>query len=118
MLVKVFDETVKTDVIKALENTEFDLSCTMEGKDIKVKLGTTKKEFIDAALKKIKTIHEGYKKNLVEVKRDLMHKIKKLEKILPQEQINLLEKDFNKHLTKVEDEIKKLIAEKEKEVKG
>ena len=83
MLVKVFDETVKTDVIKALEKSEFDLSCTMEGKDIKVKLGTTKKEFIDAALKKVKTHHESFKRDLKEVKSEMMSKVKKLEKILP-----------------------------------
>ena len=53
-MVKVFDEGVKDEVLKALTRSEFDVSCTMEGKDIKVKLGTSKKEFIDAAMKKIK----------------------------------------------------------------
>jgi len=42
---------VKDDVIKALNRSELDMNCTLEGKDIKVKLGTTKKETIDAALK-------------------------------------------------------------------
>ena len=85
LLVKIFDEAVKTEVIKALENSDFDLSCTMEGKDIRVKLGTTKKEFIDAALSKIKHVQESFKRDLKEVKAEMMSKIKKLEKILPQE---------------------------------
>lgn len=90
----------------------------MEGKDVRVKLGTTKKEFIDAALAKIKTLQESFKRDLKEVKTELMTKIKKLEKILPQEHINLLEKDFNKHLTKVEESVKKAVTGKEKEIKG
>ena len=51
LLVKIFDENVKDDVLKALARSEFDIQTTMEGKDIKVKLGTSKKEHIDAALK-------------------------------------------------------------------
>jgi len=51
LLVRVFDENVKDDVLKALSRSELDINCTLEGKDIKVKLGTTKKETIDAALK-------------------------------------------------------------------
>lgn len=51
LLVRIFDDNIKEDVIKALQRSEFDINCTMEGKDLKVKLGTTKKEIIDAALK-------------------------------------------------------------------
>lgn len=40
----------------------------MEGKDIRVKLGTTKKEHIDAALKKIKHLHDIYKKDIKEAR--------------------------------------------------
>ena len=54
LLVKVFDDNVKEEVLKALNRSDFEVNCTMEGKDIKVKLGTSKKEQIDAALKKIK----------------------------------------------------------------
>jgi ribosome recycling factor len=51
LLIKVFDENVKDDVIKAIARSEFDTNCTMEGKDIKVKLGSSKKEVIESALK-------------------------------------------------------------------
>lgn len=43
---------------------------------------------------------------------------KKLEKILPQDQIKLLEKDINKLNADAEDKAKKLIASKEKEIKA
>jgi ribosome recycling factor len=52
LMVRVFDENVKEDVIKALQRVQdMDLNVTVEGKDLKVKLGTSKKEHIDAALK-------------------------------------------------------------------
>ena len=52
LLVRVFDDAAKEDVIKALQRAQdFDMNVTVEGKDIKVKLGTSKKEHQDAALK-------------------------------------------------------------------
>jgi len=90
----------------------------MEGKDVRVKLGTTKKELIDAATKKIKQYHETFKKDLKEARHDVMMTQKKLEKILPQDQIKLLEKDINKLNADAEDKAKKLIASKEKEIKA
>ena len=46
-MIKVFDEGVKDEVFKALAREELDMSVTTEGKDIKVKLGTTKKEVVE-----------------------------------------------------------------------
>ena len=52
LLVRVFDEAAKEDVIKALQRSQdYDMNVTVEGKDIKVRLGTSKKEHMDAALK-------------------------------------------------------------------
>ena len=64
MQIKVFDETVKDDVLKALNRSELDIEVQMEGKDIKVKLGLGKKEQQDIAIKKIKEISENCKKNI------------------------------------------------------
>jgi ribosome recycling factor len=49
LMVRIFDENHKDDVIRALQRADLDLNCVMEGKDLKVKLGTSKKEHIDAA---------------------------------------------------------------------
>ncbi len=52
VLVRVFDDQAKDDVIKTLQRAQdLDMNVTVEGKDLKVKLGTSKKEHMDAALK-------------------------------------------------------------------
>lgn len=95
-----------------------DLNCTMEGKDVKVKLGTTKKEHIDAALKEVKQYNDEFKKGMKEVRHEMATIVKKLDKILPQEQIKILQKDLEKLCTNKEADAKKLADAKEKEVKG
>lgn len=71
-MIKLFDEQVKDEVLKTLQRSEFDINCTMEGKDIKVKLGTSKKEHIDAALKKLKQIHDNFKLGVKDARHELM----------------------------------------------
>ncbi len=58
LIVKVFDETVKDEVLKSLQRSEFDLQVQLEGKDIRVKLGTSRKEHMEAAKKKVKESNE------------------------------------------------------------
>ncbi|CDW84088.1 ribosome recycling factor [Stylonychia lemnae] len=118
MLVRVFDENVKDDVIKALTRSELDLNCTLEGKDIKVKLGTTKKETIDAAIKQIKSCGDDFKLALKDIRHEMMQTVKKLEKILPQEEIKVFQKDLEKLCTNKEADAKKHIDAKEKEIKA
>lgn len=69
LLVKVFDETVKDEVLKSLQRSEFDLSVQTEGKDIRVKLGTSRKEHMLAAAKKVKESNEHFKRDV----RDARH---------------------------------------------
>ena len=63
LLVKVFDESVKEEVLKALNRSNFDLSLTTEGKDIRAKLGASRKEHIEAGLKKVKEYGHEFEKN-------------------------------------------------------
>ena len=51
LTVKCFDESVKEEVIKSLNRSNFDIEVQMEGKDIRVKMGLGKKEQQDKALK-------------------------------------------------------------------
>lgn len=46
LLIKVFDDSVKDEVLKALNRSEFELQAIADQKDIRVKLGTSKKEHI------------------------------------------------------------------------
>ena len=62
MVVKVFDEGVKEEVLKALQRSDFEMSVQTEGKDIKVKLGASRKEHAAAGLKKVKEFGEQFLK--------------------------------------------------------
>ena len=42
--VKVFDDSIKDEVIKTLTRSDMDIEISMEGKDIRVKMGLGKKE--------------------------------------------------------------------------
>jgi ribosome recycling factor len=118
LLVRIFDENVKDDVLKALARSEFDVQCTMEGKDIKVKLGTSKKEHIDAALKQVKNINDDFKHSVKDVRHEMSETVKKLSKILPQEDIKVFQKDLDKIIANKENEVKKYFDAKEKEIKA
>eukprot|EP00347_Sterkiella_histriomuscorum_P009325 403341640 len=118
LLVRIFDENVKEDVLKALARSDFDIQCTVEGKDIKVKLGTSKKEHLDAALKQIKVINEDFKLAVKEVRHEMNETVKKLQKILPQEEIKVLQKDLDKIIANKEGDAKKHFDAKDKEIKA
>ena len=44
------------------------MNVTVEGKDLKVKLGTSKKEHMDSALKQVKAANEDFKREVKEVR--------------------------------------------------
>lgn len=58
LIVKVFDDSVKDEVLKSLQRSDFDLQVQLEGKDIRIKLGTSRKEHMEAAKKKVKELNE------------------------------------------------------------
>ena len=116
LLVKVFDESVKEEVLKGLQRSEFELSCQMEGKDIRVKLGTSRKEHIEAGLKKVKEALESLKKQARDERQTAMHTLKKLSKVLPESESKLLEQEFNDMVKKTEADGKKACEAKEQEL--
>jgi ribosome recycling factor len=116
LIVKVFDESVQPEVLKALQRSDFDLNVQQEGKDIRIKLGTSRKEHMAAALKKVKEHHESFKKQARDARQKIMQTLKKLEKIVPKDQIKLLEDELDTLLKKTEDDAKKLCEAKEKEI--
>ena len=73
---------------------------------------------MDAALKQVKAANEDFKKEVKEVRHAIQDVIKKLDKILPKDEINLLQKDMEKIVTNKEAEAKKVLDAKEKEIKG
>jgi len=81
-----------------------------------VKLGTSRKEHVQAGLKKIKSLSESFKQDSREARHGVMQKLKKLEKILPQDEVKILEDEFAKMLKTYEDKSKKIVEAKEKEI--
>ena len=57
-MLKVFDDSVRDEIMKSLTRVDMELSTSLEGKDIKIKLGTSRKEHVAAGLKKVKTAIE------------------------------------------------------------
>lgn len=90
----------------------------MEGKDLRVKLGTSKKEHVDAAMKQVKSALEEFKRDVKDVRHGALDVVRKLDKILPQDDCKLLTKDLEKIVAKGEAEAKRLAEAKEKEIKG
>ena len=53
-------------------------------------MGTSKKEHIDAALKYVKVAAEDFKKEVKDVRHEMIDTVKKLEKIIPMDDVKLL----------------------------
>lgn len=116
ILVKVFDDTVREEVLKSLNRLDMDKNVIMEGKEIKVKLGTSRKELIAAGLKKVKEANEEYKRNIRDARHKNMEVLKKLSKIVDQDTIKQLENDFDAKIKKAEEVAKKTAEAKEKDL--
>ena len=117
LVLKVFDETIRDEVLKALQRSEFELSCQMEGKDIRVKLGTSRKEHIDAGLKKVKESLDAFNKAARDERHSALTVLKKLNKILPEETVKLTTAEFEDLLKKAEKTAKTTCDGKEQELK-
>ena len=116
ILLKVFDDSVRDEIMKSLTRVDMELSTSLEGKDIKIKLGTSRKEHVAAGLKKVKTAMEDFKKNVRDIRHKHLEVIKKLSKIVDQETITQLEADINAKIKKAEDAAKKTTDAKEKDL--
>jgi len=100
-----------------LQRSEFELSCTMEGKNIAVKLGNTRKETLDGALKQLKKAQSEFNSNVRDARHDAMNTLKKLEKIVAKDEVKVIEKELQKVQGEFEAKGLKMIGEKEKELK-
>ena len=64
LIVKVYDDSIKDEVVKTLNRTEMDIEVNMEGKDIRVKMGLGKKEHVEKSLKIVKNLSDKCKRDL------------------------------------------------------
>ena len=118
LTVKVFDESVKDEVIKSLTRAELDIEVQMEGKDIKVKMGLGKKEHQAQALKKIKDLGEEYKRNVRQARQEMQDTLKKLQKILPKDMLKIFEDSLEKMVKQCEKDVEESLKVKTKEIQS
>ena len=87
-----------------------------EGKDIRVKLGTNKKEHAIAGLKKVKEIFEQFKKDGRDERHKVLAVMKKLSKVVPEDQMKAMDGEINDLLKDAEQKAKEACDAKEKEL--
>ena len=103
LLIKVFDEGVKEEVFKSLTRSEYELSASSEGPDIRVKLGTSRKEHVQAGLAKVKDLSQQFKKELRDARHKIMEQVKKLKKVLPEDEVKVIEAEIGDRMKKADD---------------
>ena len=116
LTVKVFDESVKDEVLKSLTRADMDIEVQMEGKDIRVKMGLGKKEHQQKALKQIKTLGDDCKINIRQVRHDLQDTLKKLQKILPKDLMKQFDDQLEKEMKATEKKCEEALKSKVKEI--
>ena len=73
-----------------------------EGKDIRVKLGASRKEHIEAGLKKTKELSQEFAKDVRHARHNAMQVLKKLSKIMPDEEVKIVEDEYESLMKKAE----------------
>ena len=88
----------------------------MDGKDIRVKLGTSRKEHAQAGLKKVKEYAEAFKKQAREERHKVLTVLKKLSKVLPEDEAKMITTEVDELLKKAETASKTTCDAKETEL--
>ena len=116
LVIKIFDESVKEELLKALQRSEYEMSVQTEGSDIKIKLGTSRKEHAQAGIKKVKEYLEVNKKQGREERHKVLGVTKKLSKVIPEDEMKIMDGEIGEMLKKSELAAKNLCDAKEKEL--
>ena len=116
LLIKVFDESVKEEVYKSLTRSEYELSATSEGPDIRVKLGTSRKEHVQTGLSKVKELSQQFKQEARTARHKIMEQVKKLKKVLPEDETKVLENEIADQMKKADDRANQTCSAKEADI--
>jgi ribosome recycling factor len=92
LVINPFDESHKDAVIKSIEGSKLDVQITIEGGSIVVTLGAIPDEMKNECLVKSKKLFESCREELKELRHTLVSEMKKLEKILGQDEARRIEK--------------------------
>jgi len=92
LVVNPFDESHKDILIKSIENSKLDLQITTEGTGIIVTIGAITDDAKQESLMKSRKIQDSSKEELKDLRHSCMSEMKKLEKILGQDEAKRIEK--------------------------
>jgi ribosome recycling factor len=92
LVINPFDESHKDSIIKSIEGSKLDVQITTEGLSIVVTLGAIPNEMKNECQVKAKKLFEGCKEESKELRHAMVAEVKKLEKILGQDEAKRIEK--------------------------
>jgi ribosome recycling factor len=87
-----FDESHKDSIVKSIESSKLDVQITTEGNSIVVTLGAIPDDMKNESLQKLKKLNDASKEDMKNLRHSLLSEIKKLEKIIGQDEAKRLEK--------------------------
>jgi ribosome recycling factor len=100
LAVNPFDESHKDAIIKSIESSKLDVQITTEGSSVVVTLGAIPDDMKSESLQKIKKITDAAKEDFKTLRHNLVSEMKKLEKVLGQDEAKRIEKGFLEILEK------------------
>lgn len=116
MLINVYDESVRENVMKAVNNSGIDLACTLEGTNIQVRLHSTTSENKKDYMVKAKRVENQAKEKIKSIRQRTLAKTKKLEKLIGIDETRALNERCEKVIKEGIKELERILAKKEKEI--
>ena len=100
IVVNPFEESHKDSIIKSIESSKLDVQITTEGTGIAVTLGAIPDDLKNESLQKSKKLYDAAKEDIKSLRHALVSEMKKLEKVLGQDEAKRLEKGFLEFIEK------------------
>lgn len=116
LLINVYDESVRENVMKAVNNSGIDLACTLEGTNIQVRLHSTTSENKKDYMVKAKRVENQAKEKIKSIRQRTLAKTKKLEKLIGIDETRALNERCEKVIKEGIKELERILAKKEKEI--
>jgi ribosome recycling factor len=100
LVINPFDESHRDSIIKSIETSKLDVQVTTEAGGIVVTLGAIPDDMKTECTQKVKKLFESARDQMKELRQGYMGEVKKLEKILGQDEAKRLEKGMSENLEK------------------
>ncbi len=87
-----FDESHKDSIVKGIESSKLDVQITTEANSIIVTLGAIPDDMKTESLQKLRKLNDASKEDMKNLRHSMISEIKKLEKIIGQDEAKRIEK--------------------------